>query len=111
MAPVDRSRWHRMLSGVSSVVTGRSKAEAEILREMTDVFKELAHLSEDLGAVWRSLEDAKAKLDAQGVVVAALAEVVNEQIECGDESMELIGRLLQSTRARLEALEERQGHT
>ena len=90
----------------------RSQAEAEILRQLTDVFKELAHLSTDLGAVWRSLEETKVKvddlnrkLDAHATVLIHLADALNEQIDGSNESTQLLGRLLQSTRSRLDVLE------
>jgi len=93
-------------------VRGQSKGDDEILRQLGDVFKELAHLSVDLGAVWRSLEETKVKLDevngkldAQTIVFVQLADSVNEQIEGGNESMELLGRLVQSVRSRLDVLE------
>ena len=90
MASVTRSVWHRLRSSVSVAVHGTS-ADAEILRQLSDVFKELAHLS-------AALEETKGKLDN-------LADSVNEQIENASESTELLGRLLQSARARIEVLE------
>jgi hypothetical protein len=86
-------------------------AQAEVLRELGDVFKELAHLSTDLGAVWRSLEETKQKLDAQATLLIELVDGLHEQLEFGDESTELLGRLVQSTRARVDRLERLAGET
>ena len=93
----------RVGSRLAGVVSGRRAAEerAEILRQLSDVFKELAHLSVDIGAVFRSLEETK-------VTIAQLGDAVTERTEVGNESLELLGRLLESARARIEALEEEQ---
>lgn len=114
MAPDAQSPWNRALSGLASKVPTRGaieSAQAEVLRQMSDVFKELAHLSVDVGAVWRSLEEVKAKLDAQVRLLDEVTDRLNEQVQFGDESVELLGRLVQSTRARLEVLEGRQTDT
>ncbi|MFZ0172351.1 MAG: hypothetical protein WAL04_11770 [Acidimicrobiales bacterium] len=113
MTSFPRSVWDRMRSSVAAEVAARgTDNEAELLRQMTDVFKELAHLSVDLGAVWSSLEETKGKLDEMGrrldvqaTVFAEFTDTVNEQIENDSESTELLGRLLQSARARIEVLE------
>ncbi len=106
MAAVKQSGWRRVISGVASRAAGRpTAAEAEILRQLSDVFKELAHLSADIGAVWLSLEDVKEKLDRHTPVLVELADMVRGETEFGDESLDLLGRLVQSTRARVEVLE------
>jgi ABC-type transporter Mla subunit MlaD len=109
VASVGRSAWNRMSSGI---VARSAKREEEILRQLSDVFKELAHLSVDVGALWSSLEetkgkldDAHRKLDAQAAILSELSDTVNEQIDIGNESTELLGRLLQSARGRLDVLE------
>jgi len=110
---ITRSVWDRMRASVVTDVAERgTDKETELLRQMADVFKELARLSVDLGALWSSLEETKGKLDevgrkldVQASVLAELTDTVNEQIEVGNESTELLGRLLQSARARIEVLE------
>jgi hypothetical protein len=66
---------------------------------MSDVFRELARLSVDIGAVWRSVEELRATL-------APLVNAATVEVDAEQESTELLGRLLQSTRARLDVLEE-----
>lgn len=106
MASVNQSGWRRAVSGaVSKVAAQSTAADAEILRQLSDVFKELAHLSVDVGAVWRAIEDVKEKLDSQAALLSEVAEMLRGHAEYGDESLELLGRLLQSTRARLEVIE------
>ena len=115
MAPDDPSPWNRALSGLASKVPTRGaieNAQAEVLRQMSDVFKELAHLSVDVGALWSSLEETKVKLDeanrkldAQTRLLSELSDTVNEQIDIGNESTEILGRLLRSARDRLDVLE------
>jgi hypothetical protein len=109
VASVTRSAWNRMSLGIA----GRSaKHEDEVLRQLSDVFKELAHLSVDVGALWSSLEETKVKLDeanrkldAQTRLLSELSDTVNEQIDIGNESTEILGRLLRSARDRLDVLE------
>jgi hypothetical protein len=115
VSSITRSALQRLRSGASATVHG-SQTEAEILRQLTDVFRELARLSTDLGAIWRSLEETKVKVDdlnrkfdAQATTLAHLADDVTEAIDGSDESIALLGRLLQSTRSRLDVLEGARG--
>jgi hypothetical protein len=87
----------------SGIVARSAKREEEILRQLSDVFKELAHLSVDVTK--GKLDDAHRKLDAQAAILSELSDTVNEQIDIGNESTELLGRLLQSARGRLDVLE------
>ncbi len=120
MSQTSRSSLPRLWSGVlAKVAPADTSAQEELLRQMADVFKELAHLSVDLGALWNSLEETKKKLDevngrleqltgrldTQAVAIGELAETVNDEIDTANESTELLGRLVQSTRTRLDLLE------
>jgi ABC-type transporter Mla subunit MlaD len=129
---VARSGWHRAKSSITDEVVSRTtealatalkdhaEREAEMLRQMSDVFRELSRLSVDVGAVWRAVGDAKAqlvdvekkvddlhrKLEAQAVAVAELTDTLGVQIDVETQSTELLGRLLQSARTRLEVVEK-----
>jgi septal ring factor EnvC (AmiA/AmiB activator) len=96
-----RGRQRVKASLAAAVAAGASEREDELLRQMSDMFKELAHLSVDLGAVWRSVECLRTQIEAQA---SALAELV-AQIDDENQSAEILGRLMQSTRARLDVLE------
>lgn len=102
MSSVARRGWHAVRRNVAGDLTER---DAEVLRQMSDVFKELAHLSVDLGAVWRSVQDLREQLDVQAAVLAELVDATTLQIDLGNQSTELLGRLLESARARLDVLE------
>jgi methyl-accepting chemotaxis protein len=122
VSQTSRSSLPRLWSGIlARVAPPDTSAQAELLRQMGDVFKELAHLSVDLGALWSSLEETKKKLDeanarldqlagrldTQAAAISELAATVNDEIDTANESTELLGRLLQSTRTRLDLLESR----
>jgi len=125
VSQTSRSSLPRLWSGVlAKMAPADTGAQAELLRQMGDVFKELAHLSVDLGALWNSLEETKRKLDAlngrldqltgrldtQADAIGELAAAVNDEIDTANESTDLLGRLVQSTRTRLDLLEsERRG--
>jgi ABC-type transporter Mla subunit MlaD len=111
VASVARKGWHRVKSSLADEVIARteqlqSAREKEILRQLSDVFSELARLSTDVGAVWRAVEEVSTRLDAQATDIATLVDAVNAQIDIEYQSTEILGRLLQSTRARLEVLEQ-----
>jgi len=107
VASVARRGWRRVKSSLADEVVARTdQREAEILRQLSDVFSELARLSRDVGAVWRALEDISSRLNEQAAATAALVDSVNIQIDTDYQSTEILGRLLQSTRARLDVLEE-----
>lgn len=106
MSSVARRGWQRVKSSVAVEVEARvAEREMELLREMSDVFKELAHISVDLGAIWRSVQDLRAQVDAQAATLAELVEATTLQMDVANQSTELLGRLLQSARARLDVLE------
>ena len=102
MASIARRGWHRVMSSFDARVVER---EEEILRQMTDVFKELARISVDLGAVWHAVEELRAHVEAQSATLAELLDVTSLQTEVGEQSTEILGRLLQAARSRLDALE------
>jgi hypothetical protein len=104
VASVGRSGVQRVRSSLAGVVKARVAREDEILRQMSDVFKELAHLSVDVGAVWQSVESLRAKVDAQTAMLSELLAVTT-MVDAERQSTELLGRLLQSARARLDVLE------
>jgi hypothetical protein len=102
VASIARRVWHRVRSSLADEVAARGvERDVELFRQMSDVFKELARISVDLGAVWHSVEGLRAQIDSQA---ATLAELLN-QIDAENQSTEILGRLLQSARARLDVLE------
>jgi hypothetical protein len=100
-----------MSSFANEVEARVAEREEEILRQMTDVFKELARISVDLGAVWHAVEELRAHVDAQAATLAELLDVTSVQTEVGNQSTEILGRLLQSARARLDVLEGAAQHS
>jgi len=106
VASVARRSWHRVKSSLADEVEARVAArQEELLRQLSDVFKELAHISVDLGAVWQSLEALRLQVDAQAVVLDDVLEMTTVRLGVANESTELLGRLLQSARSRLDVLE------
>jgi hypothetical protein len=100
VASIARRGWQRVKLSFADEVAARSvERDAELFRQMSDVFRELARLSVDIGAVWRSVEELRATL-------APLVNAATVEVDAEQESTELLGRLLQSTRARLDVLEE-----
>jgi hypothetical protein len=94
-------------SGLVDEIEARvATREDELLRQMSDVFKELARLSVDLGAISRAVEGVQEKLDAQAVLMVELTETTRIRLDATYESIELLGRLLESARSRLDVLEE-----
>lgn len=92
---------------------GSAEREAETLRQMSDLFSEVGRLSVDLGAVFQAVEqlraeirDSRADLASLHAEAAVLSEAVTNQIEAANQSVEALGRLLQSARSRIDALEE-----
>jgi septal ring factor EnvC (AmiA/AmiB activator) len=94
-------------SSLADEVEARVAArQDELLRQMADVFKELAHLSVDIGAIWRSVEGLRVQIDAQAAVLAEILDMTTVRMGVENESTEILGRLLQSARSRLDVLEE-----
>jgi len=107
VASAARRGWRRVKSSLADEVVARTTGEDnEILRQLSDVFSELARLSRDVGAVWRAVEDMSTRFNAHAAELAALVDAVNAQVDTDYQSTEILGRLLQSTRARLEVVEE-----
>lgn len=76
---------------------------ASVLAQLTDVFKELKLISEANGEMRRALGAMDERVSAQ---LAALGDTVDASLDVDHQSTELLGRLLASARARLDALEE-----
>ncbi len=106
MAPLT-STWRRLKASLANEIQARTETsladhaerEVEVLRQLADVFKELALLSQSLGDIGRAV----AALERQ---LAEIRETVGMNLDVDGQSTELLGRLLASTRARLEAVEE-----
>ena len=100
MPSVARSGWRRAKSSIADEVAARMEGHAareqEILRQLTDVFKEIVRLSEEVSQLSRRVAD--------------LAATVSVQVDVDNQSTELLGRLLAQARARLDALEEAGQH-
>jgi len=76
---------------------------ALVLAQLSDVFKELALISEANGEMRGALGSMDERLSAG---LAELGDTVEVSLDVDNQSTELLGRLLASARARLEALEE-----
>lgn len=121
MSSVARSGWRRAKSSIADEVSERTAAaladhaerQVEMLRQMSDMFREIARLSVDLGAVWQTLVQTRAELTEARELLASLNSVTSElrdtvsvQVDVENQSTELLGRLLTSTRSRVDELAE-----
>lgn len=93
VASIARSGWRRASSSIAARTAAEvAPTQAEILRQLSDVFAEIAKLSGAVGELEKRLADL-------GDSVSVLVDVENQ-------STELTGRLLAQARARIDALEE-----
>ncbi len=114
MSSVARANVRRLMSGFATEVAGRNaqdfaesaERETETLRQMSDVLGDVGRLSVDVGAVWHVLGEVRAEVAETRKIVADLVTALETQIELTHQSTELLGRLVESARARLDALEE-----
>jgi hypothetical protein len=124
-----RSRWLRMrrslgdevAARLDTALAGHASRETEaleriavlgeqvtaLLAQMSDVFKELGLISEANGELRRAVDDMDRRLTGK---LADLGDTVDSSLEVDNQSTELLGRLLASARARLDALEEAAEH-
>lgn len=101
-SPGGRSRprlGSRLRSVTDLALRGHTERETEILRQLTDVFGELKRLSAEVSALEQGIGDVHAKL-------LQVISTVDASIETHIETTQLLGRLLESARGRLEVLEE-----
>lgn len=94
-----RSLVRSALDSVARFPRESHARETEILRQLTDVFAELKRLSAQASALQGVSDELKAKLEH-------LVSAVDADIETHIQTTQLLGRLLESARARLEILEE-----
>jgi hypothetical protein len=91
MASIARRGWHRVKSSLADEVAARAlERDVELFRQLSDVFKELA-------VIRRCVEELRAQIEAQ-------AEL-GLQNDVESQSIEILGRLVRSARARLDVLE------
>ncbi len=109
MPSVTRSGWRRVKASIAAEVatslTDHAERETEILRQLSDVFKELNRLSVDIGTLKSQLDELTGKVDSETAAIAELSDAMKVQLEVENQSTELLGRLVQSARARLEVVE------
>ncbi len=118
MTPLVSRRWQRAKISIADEVHSRlrraeedsAEREAETLRQLGDVFSELRRIAETLGELHRKLDGLQAKVDALTAAfegrAAELRDMVAVQMDADGQSQELLGRLVASTRSRLEVVEE-----
>ncbi len=89
----------RLTSVIDVALRGHTERETEILRQLTDVFGELKRLSAETSALEQGISETNARLEQ-------LIGTVEASIETHVQTTQLLGRLLESARGRLEVLEE-----
>ncbi|HEV8065268.1 MAG TPA: hypothetical protein VGP46_10575 [Acidimicrobiales bacterium] len=114
MASVARSGWHRFRSSLADEVAARNERaiaesaerEAETLRQMSDVFSELGRLSRDVGVLHESLHELRVQSDQNHLLLDEIRSALNAMVDTDSEATAVLGRVLQSTRSRLDSLED-----
>jgi uncharacterized protein involved in exopolysaccharide biosynthesis len=101
-APRGRATMHlasRLRSVTDVALRDHAERETEILRQLADVSAELKRLSEQVAAREQAVSETNAKLQP-------LISMLEASLETQLQTTELLGRLLESARGRLEVLEE-----
>jgi hypothetical protein len=104
----------------AQAVSDSAERENEMLRQMSDVFSELGRLSRDIGTLAAAVHELQLKADAQAAALreidehaaardGELLDTLTAHVAADNQSTEILGRLLQATRSRLEALEDAAG--
>jgi hypothetical protein len=87
-------------------ITESAEREAETLRQMTDMFSEVGRLSRDVGVLHQSLHELRVQSDENRLLLEEIRNVLNAMLDTDGEATAVLGRVLQSARTRLDALED-----